>query len=149
LNGTTGALVGADTCPSGQALVGFNGYASGSVVGFQPVCAPLLAPAVGDGAGRTGARSALTLRGPTSSSRGSSLCPANQVVVGLAGRAGWGVDNLQVRCAPLSVLGGVITVGAASTQPGFGGTGGDPFGPSDCPAGKVANVSTVTTGYSV
>ena len=69
-------------------------------------------------------------------------CPANEVIVGVAGITG---HEIALRCAPMTVTGGVATgfqVGYGTVdQTAMAGNNpsGGPYGPLDCPAGTVAS----------
>jgi hypothetical protein len=119
-------------CPAGTFMTGLEGETrvvavSITVAVARPVCAEVtgddvgpsasVGPAMGDGAGGVS---------------GTTRCPASQVVVGLQGRQGDFVDHVAARCRPLDPV-ATPTVAAP-----FGGNGGGPAGPFDCPAGALA-----------
>jgi hypothetical protein len=85
---------------------------------------------------------ALPSRGKMLEGPWTSTCPANEVVVGIDGRAGLWVDELVLVCAPLLVAtdgGRTVTLGPPTALPPQGGhpEGGAPF--SDrCGAGRAA-----------
>ena len=63
-------------------------------------------------------------------------CPRNSAVFEMAGRADWYIDRLGFRCRPLETA---TTVSGTSDKIGpFGGNGGEPFGPHDCPSSLAA-----------
>ena len=59
---------------------------------------------------------------------------ANYVMIGISGRHGWGVDFINVICAPVNPNG---TLGTATSLTGVGGSGGSAFPERRCSAGKV------------
>ena len=63
------------------------------------------------------------------------VCPRNQFVVGMRGRAGFYVDRLQLACRAVTDKG--HPTGAITWLPAVGGNGGNPFGPLTC-AGNAA-----------
>lgn len=63
---------------------------------------------------------------------GQTLCPEAHLVVGIEGRQGDFVDQIAVRCKPADLTGD-----PSPTAP-FGGQGGSPAGPFDCPTGEAA-----------
>ena len=87
--------------------------------------------------------------GATLSERGGAgdtpwmrLCPANTVVSGFSGRAGVGLNQLTLSCAPLVVSEAVdgtfsIGLGMVGALPAIGGAGGVAFAQTNCPAGQV------------
>jgi hypothetical protein len=148
----TGGTSYQDACPAGQALVGFVGSLSQATTAavhrqIGGVCGTLqvtgTAVSVNQG-------SSLPARGKVGVSAWSRTCPANQVVVGFAGRSGLLVDQLTFTCAPLAAsaatVGAPLTVGVATSLAAVGGTGGTAFAAIKCPAGEMARASSVRTG---
>jgi hypothetical protein len=80
-------------------------------------------------------------------------CPANQVVVGFSGRSGALLDFLSPDCAPLSITGSpgsyAVTLGAATSVPGVGDSGGSAFSDTTCPAGEVATENHLRAGDGI
>jgi len=69
-------------------------------------------------------------------------CPANQFVIGFRGTMGQYIDQFGVGCAPLVVYSDLtVAVGAVTELPPYGGNGGGPFPPTNCPPGQVATVT--------
>jgi hypothetical protein len=148
----TGGTSYQDTCPAGQALVGFIGNLSlattaavhrqiGGVCGTIQVTGTTVTVKAG---------SLLPVRGKMGKSAWSRMCPANQVVVAFSGRGGLLVDQLAFSCAPMvasaATVGAPLTVGTAQALAAVGGTGGTAFATVKCPAGEMANASLVRTG---
>jgi hypothetical protein len=63
------------------------------------------------------------------------------------------MDSVDVRCAPLTILGVspkfLLVVGTAATAGTIGGpSGGSPFDPAECAAGDIAVGQIIRTIYS-
>ncbi len=151
----TGGTAYNETCPSGQALMGFYGQIrSGSQyhgkMGARCGKVDLVSgPSVKITAGMTYA-----LHGKYgSSTTWTRDCPSNQVIVGFRGRGGGLVDQLTFRCASLKVASGragyTVTMGATTDLAAIGGTGGSAFAQTDCPSGQVANTSRIRAGDGI
>ena len=99
-------------------------------VSTSRICADTMFPAVGD-------------RGDASF---NDRCPANQYLIGLAGRAGTYIDQIQIICAPMSANG---THGPKYLGPFRGGSGGTPLEFS-CPGDSVVSGVhlSFTKGYN-
>lgn len=86
-------------CPTGSALVGFEGSESGDglIHHLRLSCAPI---AVDGESVVLGAASEVpqNLGSPSSGGSGSGTCPAGQLAAGIAGRAGSILDRFQLRC---------------------------------------------------
>ncbi|HTA19740.1 MAG TPA: hypothetical protein VK989_10635, partial [Polyangia bacterium] len=132
------ATVFEDACPSGSVVIGFETATDNQIVAqLQTMCgvphvAPdgttvLLTPSV-----------SLSLRGGITGPRAPSLCLKDQAVVGFSGRSGALLDQLSVRCAPLTLAGTRVTVGTPSNLEPVGGEGGDGFPRTDCDTGMIA-----------
>lgn len=142
-----------DACPPGRVLVGFNAELGASFDKIQAVCGAVgisATAAVTIGASET----PFPFRGTNANTAGSSMCPPNQFVVGFVGRAGALVDQISLRCAPVTVAtgdGGAYSaaLGTITAQAPVGGTGGEPFADTDCPAGSVAVGAHIQAGGSV
>lgn len=130
-----------DTCPGDQVLVGVNGHVQED--GFElltAVSGTCATVSVGqNGAVTTNVQGMLPVHGDEEFGIPFSvMCPANQVAVGFEGNAGTAIDAMTLRCAPISVGGTMIAIGAASpVLPGPGGTMGTPYTVS-CPGGTLA-----------
>lgn len=141
-----------DMCPSGQALIGYSGAtgmftASISVVGqLVGHCGSVHVASVSSAryavAATTGAL--LTARGMNTIARWDLSCPADQFIVGLAVHAGSALDQLTIRCAPVSLVASSGTwvgeVGATTPVGPVGGDGGGALGGA-CPTGQIATIS--------
>src|SRR6185436_6611128 len=142
-----------DACPAGQALIGFSGSLSTTTSAavhrqITPRCGivRVTGTAVMVSAGNT-----LATRGKAGASAWTRDCPANQVVVGFAGRSGLLIDQLSLGCAPLLASAGstgtALTVGSTvTTVSAVGGSGGTAFTMNKCPANEVATTSRVRVG---
>jgi hypothetical protein len=146
-----GGTLFVDTCPSGQVMVGVAGSIGASFDQIQVVCGTLALDAslsVNLAAGDT-----LPLRGANINDPVMSVCPPNQLVVGMDGRAGTLLDQLALRCAPLSVMASGTTYTPALGDPMLldpvGGEGGQPFTGIDCPAGELAIGANIRGGGSI
>jgi len=149
---SAGGTATTDSCPAGQALVGFGGSLSvGTTAGvhrqIKGICGTVnvTGTVVSVGVGTT-----MTTRGQPGTSAWSRMCPASQVVVSFSGRSGLLVDQLTFACAPLvaaaSTVGSALNAGAASSLSPVGGTGGTAFAAVKCGAGQLANALTVRSG---
>ena len=137
-----------DSCPPGQALIGFTGKLDGNnwhgnVAG---ACGTLtVGVAAAKFVVKVGPAGALPLHGAVNQSGQTwdRLCPADQVVVGFSGRSATLIDQLTFTCAPLVIsedgVGFSLGVGAKTNLAPIGGNGGNAFPQTDCPAGQVAN----------
>jgi hypothetical protein len=84
----------------------------------------------------------------------TALCPAGHAMVGFTGRAGGAIDQIAVRCAPITISASptewVVNVGTTvTTTTPVGGTGGVAFANADCLAGRVATRLDVYSGDHV
>lgn len=164
--GTVGGNQSNDRCPTGQLAIGLAGgsvpvaFYSGVLSQVTTVCGTLVLPQ----AGTTEVTIAPGATVPADTQRGITpatmplvtvTCPANQIVVGLAGSAVSKdfpprrnlTASAQLRCASLSYAGGAFAVGVVSDGPTLGAAGdGGAAGPFDCPAGQVAVGSYVQAG---
>lgn len=152
----TGGTAYYETCPAGQALIGFYGQIRSGAQYHGKIGAKCGLVSMLAGAG--GAKGVVVSAGKTYSLHGkygSSTtwnrdCAANQVIVGFRGRAGGLVDQLIFRCAPLSITGSsgayTVTVGTTTDLAAIGGSGGNLFSSTDCPTGQVANTSRIRAG---
>ena len=143
-----GGTLYADTCPSGQVMVGVSGTVGASWDQIQVVCG---VPSLNDALAITLAAGAtLPLRGTNVTTPAISMCPADQVVVGFDGRAGALMDQIALRCAPATFATGSYTVtpGTATAVAPVGGTGGVAFPTTDCGAGTIAIGANIRAGGS-
>lgn len=143
-----------DRCPMGQALIGFTGALSnaGGYLGkVQGHCATLNLSTSVPYTITTTTGATLPEHGTFTAAPWSSLCPADQVVVGFEGRSGNLVDQISLHCAPLIISGPpyAVTLGSFSVLPSVGGAGGNPFSSIDCPAGQIVTAGHIRTGDGV
>jgi hypothetical protein len=137
-----------DRCPDNQVLIGFHGTVDAPggksyLRSVQAVCGELI---IGDSEPwpvTVMEASLLPMHDIESAQAQTALCPPNQVMTGFAGRSGLWMDSVDVRCAPLTILGSapnyLLVVGTPSKAGTIGGpTGGSPFDPLECAAGDVA-----------
>ncbi|MDP3274308.1 MAG: hypothetical protein Q8Q09_03880 [Deltaproteobacteria bacterium] len=133
-----------DACPNGQYLVGVRGTTNAlrTVASVEGVCAT---PSfIGAPARLVFARAGNTpIRGTVTGVVNERLCPANHIVVGVGGRAQTtAVDQLQIRCAPVTITGTgpyVLAIGAPVVLGVTGGNAGNLAGNIVCPANHLAN----------
>jgi hypothetical protein len=148
LQGGDGGFAQRDLCPGDQVLIGY----AGSVRNISSVSTPLNALAHLEG--RCGT---LTIAAPDVirvtpadllPERGDAratiepftrVCPPDQAIVGVSGRAGLAVDQLAFTCASFRVVSssGALAVVAESALSAPGGPGGTAFS-LRCPEGQVA-----------
>jgi hypothetical protein len=145
LRGTNSAAPWTDVCPTGQAIVGYLGSASGgSLETLQTLCGQLAIASVGGVCQvKVSAGAMMPVRGNAApKSPWTMQCPADQIVVGASGTSGGRINTLGVDCAPLvlSSAGGryALSVGTVTQLPPMGGNPSTPFHDS-CAAGDVAN----------
>ncbi|HVZ71255.1 MAG TPA: hypothetical protein VHJ20_02675 [Polyangia bacterium] len=137
-----------DACAGGSILVGFDFSVSQDILtGVRARCG---LPRVGvDGVSiaiaPTETRPWL---GADASGGVSALCPTDEAVVGFAARHGALLDQLVLRCAPLSLREGLVAWNAdeTTTLAPAGGPGGNPDPITDCAAGGVAVGAEVQAG---
>jgi hypothetical protein len=147
-----------DTCPSGQAVVGYQGFLTAPSVGLtlvggiQAICGALVVSESPPYALTTGPGVTLPLRGTSQTSPWTQMCPSDQIVVAFDGNSGVALDQVTFLCAPWSassgVVGATLSMGAQVALPPVGGDGGMPFQDS-CPAGQLAIGSTLRSGQWV
>jgi hypothetical protein len=152
--GSTGAgMPYRDLCPPGEVVIGYQGTQgrSPTMPWLQAIQAQCGSLAVGPGPGyaiTTAPGTWLPLRGMSGGVSWSRPCPSSQVVVGFEGRSSGYVDQLALRCAPLTITGGpgshVVSRGLITTTAPTDSNSGSPFAPIDCPAGQIAVGSNVT-----
>jgi subtilisin family serine protease len=144
-----------DACPAGQVLIGFSGStstATTAAVHRQITGKCGVVQTAGPKVTITAA-AALPTRGSTGTAAWSRTCPANQVVVGFAGRSSTVVNQLSIVCAPLTAAsmtaGAAVNVGTAAAVAGVGGTGGIAVAAIKCGTGEVATMSRVRTSANL
>ncbi len=128
-----------DSCLPGEVLTGLQVEYRDFITRLGGVCSVLDA---------NERRVALTeghttgLRGQQGGTAATLQCPAGMVVVGLEGRAGLRVNQLSLRCAPVTLTGDgplTVTFGTASTVGPAGAAVGEMRAPALCPPGQVAS----------
>ena len=140
-----------DSCPAGQAMVGFSlavaTDSSGNQLGINradTICGlPTAQPATGGGWTVTWTAGAtLPGHGTTDQALVVYECPSNAFLVGFGGRSGAYYDKMMLSCAPILIdAGRNVSLGATlDSNTGVGGTGGSAFANIYCPAGQVATI---------
>lgn len=127
-----------DSCLPGEVLTGIQVEYGEYISRLGGVCSVL---DVNDRAVTLSAGHTTGLRGQQSGTAGALNCPAGSVLVGLEGRAGLRVNQLSIRCAPVTLTGdGPLTAafGASTTVGPVGPASGEARAPALCPAGQVA-----------
>lgn len=151
-----GSMTGAtynDDCPTGEVLVGIAADldgAGGFLKEMAPRCAPLEVSGC-DGSSCTVSHGTITQgtwRGGSGTYLDSQDCPSGSVVTGFGGRAGWYLDQLQLRCHPVEVdfdgSAWSVSLGSYSDVRGVGSsTGGSPFTRTDCTTGQIGTRATI------
>lgn len=113
-------------CPAHAAVVGLVTNADTSVEGLAPVCSLLPLP------GQVSHPGGVSYSGGTSA---EDDCPSGQAVVGVAGRAGAWLDQLQAVCQEIGPDG--VASGPLTTLTARGGNGGGAVNAS-CASGEAA-----------
>ncbi|MCE9576551.1 MAG: hypothetical protein K8W52_25605 [Deltaproteobacteria bacterium] len=143
---SVGSTLANDICPAGQVLTGLRGRLRGTDLYHGPIwgaCRPLILtatpPTLTTGTPTTDLpEHGSPLAGDTAWSRD---CADGEVLVGLAGRAGAIIDQLELQCAPLQVAPQApytVTLGAAHPLATVGDlAGGSLFTPIACPADQL------------
>ncbi len=113
-------------CASNEVLIGVNAKAGFWIDSIAPICI---------GASNNGSWAGNPRRLNTAGGSGGSsvtlICPNNTAVSGISGRSSMFVDKLVIRCRPLASTN--ATQGNSSTLSVIGGSGGEAFGPYNCP----------------
>lgn len=147
-----------DTCPNGQAVIGYRGEVlapdSGLIVvvsHIQTLCGAMVVDqAAADPVSITPGFE-LPVRGSYPGPSWSESCAANEVVVGFSGRSGQYVDQLAFQCGHWTVSnqdgGPVLIMNATDSLAPVGGDGGSPFPLAACPTGQMAIGSAVRAGF--
>jgi hypothetical protein len=152
--GGPGGTSHTDLCPQDQVLVGYRGSLGldngGDLVVYslEGQCGSLTVGSASPYAIKVVTGGKLTVRGGGGTTTFTSSCPANQVVLGMAGRSGALLDQLQLECAPLSIAGTTVlsvSIGAGTLLAGKGGTAGSAFR-APCPAGQMARGQLISDG---
>jgi hypothetical protein len=147
-----GGTLYADICPAGEVMVGIAGQVGGSFDKIGVVCG---IPSVSTTLSVSiAAGTSLTLRGTNTNTPVAASCPANQMLVGFAGRAAGLFDEIALRCAPVTTpFAGstyTVTIGSIAAVAAVGGSSsGGAFADTDCAAGQVAIGANIRAGGSV
>jgi hypothetical protein len=142
-----------ELCPANQVLGGYAGtvgYSGVQVVsGLEAECREIV---VGPGQPpavtlATGAK--LAPLGAPGATPFTALCPPNEAVVAFEGRNGQFLDQLVIKCAPLSITGpATVSIGPLTTLPAKGGTGGAAFRDA-CGTGQIARGHSISTATAI
>jgi hypothetical protein len=152
--GGTGGDAFSERCPTGQAVIGYQGFVTTYldstdqyVIGLQAICAGLSLPARSLNVVQVASSMPLPLRGrseggSTPITPWQALCAREQVAVGVVYRTHNSsyIDNFELRCAPQRAaegVGALLVAGPAVTLPPTGGPNADVGVTTDCPAGQV------------
>jgi hypothetical protein len=133
-----------DACGAGEVLVGFSGELTASpyIASAATRCAPMNFSCVGTSC--TASTGTITT-GPARGGTGTPYlrdCPSGYGVTGFVSRAGWYMDQILLRCAPLTAeFSGTeweVSLGTSKDIAPVGGTGGSSKPRSDCASGTIA-----------
>ena len=151
----------ADTCPGDQVLVGARGslfpeaFGEGTrplVGSIAAICAEVSLPDDASSNISTGPTATLQERGTVREMTWTQLCPSGQIVVGIGGRSGEALDQIQILCAEWRPSPGegrlVRATDTALGLPLEGGTGGMAF-QEWCPEGQLAAGLLIKAGFVV
>jgi hypothetical protein len=133
-----------DACPNGSFVIGYEASIGNEASVGNQVVAQLQTRCGVPSVAQDGSTilvapgSSLILRGGVSAPLAASDCPKNEVVVGFDGRSAALLDQLSVRCAPLSISGRTVMIGSPTNLAPVGGNGGNPFARTDCGPGMAA-----------
>lgn len=150
----TGGSPFEDACGPNEALIGIRVEVSGFLNKLGGSCGALAVQSSGGLSIVVNAGTVLPLRGLAAGTAAQAMCPANQVVVGFSSRTGGLVDQLTLRCAPLTLTAGgagtwTVGRGPTTSPPPVGGAGGSAQPTDDCPAGQIGTVARIRAGNSV
>jgi hypothetical protein len=144
-----------ELCPGDQVLGGYTGTVgnpnSGPLVvsGLDAECRAIV---VGPGqppAVTLVAGAKLAPVGTQGTTPFTALCPANQAVVAFEGRNGQFLDQLVIKCAPLSITAqATVSIGPLTNLPAQGGNGGTAFRDA-CGTGQIARGHSISTSTAI
>jgi hypothetical protein len=154
-----------EACPAGQVLIGMYGFHRTNqedpswMLSMGGICGDVSLQCADDCDLTVARTEQLPLRGATETgntdlpANGTApwerVCPDNQVVLGFGGRTGSYLDQLTLRCAPLTVsFDGTeyhLELGESVELQPAGGMGGSAFAPIDCRAGATATAVRIHT----
>jgi hypothetical protein len=145
LRGNANTETFVDECPPDSLLVGVNAEVSQGIVSrLQGLCGvPTIASAEPGTVSITPGET-LQQQGCVPGSEVTRRCPAGSAVVGFEGRSGLLLDQLRLRCAPLLVANGVLSIGTPQALAPIGEAGGSPFQRADCADGALATGTHIT-----
>jgi hypothetical protein len=146
-----------DACPAGQAVIGFGGSLTAET-GFHRQIATLCGKVerfgvAGSYTVHVSPGASLPLRGVLAGTfPWARTCGPDQVISGFVGRSGLLVDQLTFSCVPILVDaqdGTTLSLGSVTVLQPIGGSGGNAFAQTDCPAGEVATVARLRAGDGI
>lgn len=150
-----------DTCPSGQVIIGFEGFIiepeadSMTHSRFRGLCGVPSIRLVGDACVvEMKPGDLLPVRGTAGDLEWSQTCPDNEVIIGFKAWVGHNIDALIFRCAPLIIKnnagGHTIELGEYRDMEPVGNTnGGTVDFQRDCPDGTVATTTHLKADHSL
>jgi hypothetical protein len=144
-----------DKCGTGEVLVGFSGTTTSSpyIGSVATRCAPMTFSCSGTTCTAvTGTIATGTLRGGSGTSF-TRDCASGSVVTGFVSRAGWYMDQIVLRCAPITAeydgADWAVSLGTTTDLSAIGGTGGGLRSRSDCLTGEVATSAQIKASTSL
>ncbi|MCC6876199.1 MAG: hypothetical protein IT378_17965 [Sandaracinaceae bacterium] len=154
---TSGGALFVDACAANEVLVGVRGSVhptAGYLAQIRAICAAISLSGSGPYTFTTAERTEGPIRGLLGGGAPyTASCPPDEVLVGFGGRAGLLVDQLVLRCAPVSIAqtpsGLVPTLGMPADLPPVGGMGGAAFPDTSCPSGSVAVEARIRAGDAI
>lgn len=151
--GGGGGIERTDLCPDDQVLVGYRGaddaFSLGRMVtALEGVCGRLTLRSEGGLAVALAAGRPLPKRGDADV-EWEAMCDTDEVVVGFGGLASSLIDQIQIQCAHIDLVGDPLrpTVGKATPLDPHGGTLGTVIREGGCPPGQVARGHQIRFGY--
>ena len=118
-------------CANDQVLVGIRGKASALVDSVQPLCAQVDPLGRWIGSSYIGSIVAGSIAGGGGGTAFNLSCPKNHAVSGIQGKAGSLIDQLRIKCGPLTAGPKLASIGSVVAGQA-GSSGGNAFGPFDC-----------------
>lgn len=149
-----GGLPHEDACPSGQVVIGYQGYLDPGMGYHAQLQARCGTPAISGGGPYAVTITPAGLTPPEGNASYASLwtrlCAPNQAIVGFSGRSGAYIDLLRFDCASLLLTGApgsyLVSIGATTVLPDVGDMGPSSFDDTRCPKGEVATENHLRSG---
>ncbi len=130
LNVLTRTDIGRSECPPGKFAVGLEIRSGTLVDGMRLECAKL-----GPNGEHQNLSQAAMVGNVTGGNARVVRCPSGQVITAVRGRAGEVIDQVRFACRKWNASQGLH--GPLNWLAAHGGTGGEPFGPVECPDGMA------------